>query len=128
MAGGAAPAERVARIDGQLPTHCLLGFLVGTTILQVEWHDDIQRLVPTAAVALAGIVAVLLFAGRDSRALRWIAYAGFAFELCFLYAVTLGTMLGTAGFFLAAAVMLGLLAFLIIRVERRMRTAVRGEA
>ena len=31
------------------------------------------------------------------------------------------TMLGTAGFFLAAAVILGILAFAIIRIEKRMK-------
>ena len=46
-----------------------------------------------------------MLGGRESRGLRWVAYAGFAFELAIIYAVTLQTMLGTAGFFLAAAVL-----------------------
>ena len=56
--------------------------------------------------------------------MRWIAYAGFAFELAFIYVVMLQSMLGTAGLFLAAAgIVLGLLAFVIIRVEKRMKAA-----
>jgi uncharacterized membrane protein len=111
--------EGVARIGGHLPTYGLIGFLAGMMFLQLD-TDEVGRLVAAAAVTLAGIVGALLTAGRDSRALRWIAYLGFAFELCFVYAVTLGTMLGTAGFLLAAGLILGILALLIIRVERRM--------
>jgi uncharacterized membrane protein len=112
--------ERLVRVGGHLPAYCLIGFLVGMSFLQQEMDNEVGWLVAAAAVTFAGIVGALLTAGRDSRALRWIAYLGFAFELCFVYAVTLGTMLGTAGFLLAAALILGLLAFVIIRVERRM--------
>ncbi|TIT18019.1 MAG: DUF2157 domain-containing protein, partial [Mesorhizobium sp.] len=54
--------------------------------------------------------------------LRWVAYAGFAFELAIIYVVMLQSMLGTAGFFLAAALLLGTMALVIIRVEKRMNT------
>jgi uncharacterized membrane protein len=73
-----------------------------------------------SAAALAGIAAAVVLGGRDSRGLRWMAYAGFGLELCIVYAVTMSTMLGTAGFFLAAAVILGVLALVIIRIEKRM--------
>ena len=59
-----------------------------------------------------------MLAGRESRGLRWIAYAGFAVELCIVYAVMIEDMLGTAGFFLAAGILLALLAFAIIRIEK----------
>ncbi|TIV31831.1 MAG: DUF2157 domain-containing protein, partial [Mesorhizobium sp.] len=49
------------------------------------------------------------------------AYTGFAFELAIIYSVTLRSMLDTAGFFLAAAVLLGMLALVIIRIEKRMK-------
>ena len=58
-----------------------------------------------AAVALAGIVAAVVLAGRESRGLRWIAYTGFAIELCAIYGVMIQDMLGTAGFFLAAGIL-----------------------
>ena len=79
-------------------------------------------------VALAGIVAAIMLAGRESRGLRWLAYAGFAFELAIIYSVTLQSMLDTAGFFLAAAVLLGVLALVIIRIEKRMRAPAGGAA
>lgn len=121
-----AQAEAVARIDGRLPAHGLIGFLVGMAILQVEIVDDLGPLVLAAAFTFAGIVAALILAGRESRGLRWIAYLGFGLELCFIYGATLGTMLGTAGFLLAAAVILAVLAFIIIRIERRMNAVPQG--
>lgn len=116
----AEPVERVLRLDGRLPLHALIGFLVGAAMLQIEHDDQTATLVLSALVVFTAIAAVLILAGRESRALRWTAYLGFAFELCFLYVATIGTMLGTAGLFLAAGVVLGVVAFLIIRVERRM--------
>lgn len=118
--------EAITRIDYRLPVHGLIGFLVGMAMLQAEIVDDLGPLVLAAAVTFAGIIAALILAGRESRGLRWIAYLGFALELCFVYGATLGTMLGTAGFLLAAAVILGLLAFIIIRIERRMNAAPQG--
>jgi len=73
-----------------------------------------------SAVALSGIVGAVILAGRESRGLRWIAYIGFAGELCLIYGVMIQGMLGTAGFFLAAGLLLGLMAFAIIRIEKRL--------
>ena len=74
-----------------------------------------------AVIAFAGIAAAIVLAGRDSHGLRWIAYGGFSLELAFVYTVTLGTMLGTAGLFFASGIVLGLVALLIIRIEKRMK-------
>lgn len=63
---------------------------------------------------------MLLVAGRESRMLRWLAYIAFAFNVCFLYVVMLGTMMDTAGFFLFAGLSLSALAWLIARLERRL--------
>ncbi len=113
--------ERVARLDGRLPLHALIGFLVGAALLQVEHVENTGVLVVAALVVFAAIAVAVLFAGRLSRGLRWIAYLGFALELAFVYVATVGTMLDTAGVFLTAALVLGLVGFVVIRVERRMR-------
>ncbi len=116
------PVERVARLDGLLPAHALFGFLTGMVMLQLDvWDDPGPAFVLAASVGLAATVGAVLLAGRDSRGLRWIAYLGFALELCLVYGVTVGTMLFTSGFFLAAGALLGLLSFAIIRIEKRLR-------
>ncbi len=114
--------DRVARLDGLAPVHGLIGFLTGITMTQIEIGDSAGPWFAIAAAAgLAGIVAAVVLGGRESRGLRWIAYLGFALELCLIYAVMIQGMLGTAGFFLAAGLLLGLLALAIIRIEKRMK-------
>lgn len=111
--------DRVVRLNGRLPVHGLIGFLVAMALLQIEFEGE-STFAIAAGVALAGIVAAIVLQGRASRGLRWIAYLAFALELCLIYGVTMGTMLGTAGFFLFAAVLLGGLAVIILRLEKRM--------
>lgn len=114
--------EKIARVNGLMPVHGLIGFLTGIVIAQLQVADDPgPGFAIASAIGLAGIVAAVVLAGRESRGLRWIAYLGFAVELCMVYAVMIQDMLGTAGFFLAAGVILGLLALAIIRIEKRMR-------
>jgi uncharacterized membrane protein len=116
------PTERIVRLNGLLPVHGLIGFLAGIFMIQLEAVGDaVSGFALAAAIGLAGIVAAVMMAGRESRGLRWIAYLGFALELCMIYVVMIQDMLGTAGFFLAAGVILGLLAFAIIRIEKRMK-------
>ncbi|MDF3216711.1 DUF2157 domain-containing protein [Mesorhizobium sp. M7A.F.Ca.CA.001.09.2.1] len=118
------PVDRVVQLGGRLPLHALLGFLTGLAMIQFELADEStynSGFALASAIALAGVVAAIVLAGRGSRGLRWLAYLGFAFELAIIYVVTLQSMLDTAGFFLAAAVLLGILAIVIIRVEKRMK-------
>ncbi len=120
----AGPADRILQLGGRLPLHALIGFLTGLAMIQIELGDDNGFSIGFAiasVIALAGIAAAIILGGRESRGLRWVAYAGFAFELAIIYVVTLQSMLGTAGFFLAAAVLFGILALVIIRVEKRMK-------
>lgn len=113
--------EAVVRLRGRLPVHCLIGFLCGLAMVQIDQVDEAGRLVIAALVTFGGVAAALYLAGRDSRMLRWIAYAGFGLELCFLYIVMISSMLGTAGLFLASGIVLGIIAIVIIRVERRIK-------
>jgi uncharacterized membrane protein len=114
-----AEAGRIFGLGNGLAVQGLLGFIAGMSVIQIELYEGPNFLL-IAVVVFAGIVGALLLAGRDNRMLRWLAYAGFIFELGFVYAMLLGTMLGTAGFFLAAGLLLALLAWLISRIERRM--------
>jgi len=122
------PVDRIVQLGGRLPLHGLIGFLTGVLLLQLEFSDsDVRGFAVASAVALAGIAVAIVLAGRDSRGLRWIAYLGFALELFIIYAVTMQTMLGTAGFFLVAAIILGIVAVAIIRIEKRLGRLVARE-
>lgn len=120
-------AERWTGLGHALPTHALLLFMTGLGIIQIDSIDE-PELVLLAIIALAAIVGVLLLAGRGSALLRRTAYALFAGQLGFLYVVTLGSMLGTSGFFFTASAVLALLALLIARLERRLTTTQTAEA
>ena len=125
------PVDRIVQLGGRLPLHALFGFLTGLAMIQFSLADESSYnsgFALASVVALAGIVAAIVLAGRESRGLRWLAYLGFAFELAIIYVVTLQSMLDTAGFFLAAAVLLGILAIIIIRVEKRMKGPATGGA
>jgi uncharacterized membrane protein len=117
-----APArvEVVARLDGHSPVYGFLGFLVGMMIIQGEMVNDTPQFALAAGVTFAGIAAAVVLAGRESRGLRWIAYLAFGIELVFVYIALVGTMLGTAGLFFASGIVLGLVALIIIRLEKRM--------
>ncbi|MFC5386001.1 DUF2157 domain-containing protein [Aquamicrobium segne] len=119
--------EAIARLDGRTPLHALIGFWVAMMLIQFDLEKE-SGFPVAVAITLAGIVGALIMAGHTSRGLRWIAYLAFATELCLIYALTMGTMLGTAGFFVFAAVLMGLLAMLIIRLERRAKDAAQSGA
>lgn len=128
----AGPVDRIVQLGGRLPLHALIGFIIGVAMIQFELANESGHnsgFAIASAIALAGIVAAIVLGGRESRGLRWVAYAGFAFELAIIYVVMLRSMLDTAGFFLAAAVLLGILALVILRVEKRMNApSVEGAA
>lgn len=115
-----AAVDAIAQLDGRVPLHALIAFLAATAMLQFDIADDTGRLALCALVIFAAIAAAVILAGRDSRALRWVAYLGFSLELCFVYVALVGTMLGTAGLFLASGLALAAVAFIIIRIEKRL--------
>ncbi len=125
----AAPAlvDRILMLNGRLPLHGLIGFRCGMALLQYQFSDESLATVIAALVVFGAVAAALVLAGRESRALRWVAYAGFVFELGFVYVATVGTMLGTAGLFFASGFVLAAVAFLIIRIEKRLMAKPAGE-
>lgn len=127
---GHAFVERVAQLGGPYPAHPLIGFVTGLTMVQVEVYDAFTPMLVTTLVAFAGIVAALVLRGRQSALMRWIAYAAFTVELLITYIVTIGSMIDTAGLFLFSGLALALVAFFIIRVEKRLggKPAVQGGA
>lgn len=119
-------SRRWSGLGNAVFAHLFVLSMLGFAILQVVYYDSPYLAIP-AAIALAAVVAALLTAGRLSHALRVLAYLAFAHQLVLVYSATIGTMLGTSGFFFVAALLLAALAVLITRIERRVRTAGAGE-
>ena len=120
-----ADAERWTGIGGAR-VHAMLAFGFAMLLLHVSFGDGAGLAVVALLSFAASIGALFLSRGGD-RAVRWLAYLGFGAELCLVYVLTIGTMLGTAGFLLAAGLILALAASVILRFERRFKTAAQAQ-
>lgn len=98
----------------------LLAFITAAGMAQLDYIDTDGFLFASAAVFI-GLVGAMLLSGRDNRSLRWLVYLTFSAELAVVYLVMIGTMLGTAGFFLVGGLVLAALAWFISRFERQIR-------
>jgi len=114
------PVERLTGLSDAMLFYTAACALAALFILQTGVYDDDVRMVMVIAViVLLGIVAVLMSGGGGSPALRWLAYAAFAFEVIYLYAETVGSILGTASFFFVLAVFVLVIAGLVYFAEKR---------
>jgi len=110
--------ERLTGLGEGLAVDALLGLGAAMLMLQIS-AVNAQTFAWISALSLAAVVGAVVIGGHMGRAVRWLAYLGFAVQVGAIYTNMIGSMLGTAGFFLLAAIGIGLLAFVIIRLERR---------
>jgi uncharacterized membrane protein len=68
---------------------------------------------------LAAAVTAIALCGRDNGAVRYLAYAVFAAEMLYLASETIGSILGTSGFFFISGLLVAAVAWVVIRLERR---------
>ena len=115
--------EKVERWMGFAAEHHFYTAMMTLTalfILQIDPYDNqIFSEIALGFLLLGFIVCVLVWAGQYA-AVRWLAYGAFGFEVLYLYVETIGSILGTAGFFLLLALFVLLLAGLIYYAEKRM--------
>ncbi|HVK90677.1 MAG TPA: DUF2157 domain-containing protein [Mycoplana sp.] len=124
-----SPLRPLAASAGAAPAfYAFLLLAIGLGILHFETESVGGRLllgIATLAAALGGIA----LSGRDNGAVRYLAYAVFAAETLYLASETLGSILGTSGFFLISGLVVAAVAWLVIRLERRFSVRVGiGEA
>lgn len=114
-----SPLFRFAKAAGSAPAFYtfLLG-AIGLGLLHFELDDAGGRLIVGIATLVASVGAIAL-AGRDNGAVRYLGYAVFALEVFYLSFETVGTILGTSGFFLLSGLLVAMVAWLVIRLERR---------
>lgn len=77
---------------------------------------------PTAALGvliLALSIAAIALEGRDNGAVRFLAYGAFAAEVLYLSYETIDSILGTSAFFLLSGLVVAILAFVVVRLEKR---------
>ncbi|HTO33471.1 MAG TPA: DUF2157 domain-containing protein [Pararhizobium sp.] len=123
-----SPVYRFARDAGAGPAfYSFLLAVLGLAALHTEIDGrggEIALGATTLAVALGGVA----IAGRLNGAVRFLGYAVFSAETLYLASETLGSILGTSGFFLISGVVVGLIAWMVIRLEKRLsaKPAVEG--
>jgi uncharacterized membrane protein len=101
------------------------GFIAAHMALMLFQFDDQlvsqSREVATGFAILVLAIVGLALSGHRNLAVRWSAYGVFCFEVLYLAFETIGSLIGTAGFFLTVGVLVLLLAVFVIRMERRLQ-------
>ena len=126
----ASPLMPFARTAGAAPAfYAFLIASIGFFLVHAEisngsfennvWVEDKVPLIVVAAATLVGSVVAIALSGRDNGAVRYLAYFVFACEILYLASETIGSIIGTAGFFLVAGVLVAIAAWLVIQLERR---------
>ncbi|AGB70998.1 MULTISPECIES: DUF2157 domain-containing protein [Rhizobium] len=126
----ASPLLPFARTAGAAPAfYTFLIASIGFFLVHAEisngsfennvWVEDKLPLVIVAAATLASSVIAIALTGRDNGAVRYLAYFVFACEILYLAGETIGSIIGTAGFFLVAGLLVAIAAWVVIQLERR---------
>ncbi|MDO9415366.1 DUF2157 domain-containing protein [Pararhizobium sp.] len=92
--------------------------ILGLVALNVE-VDGTRDTIAVAAVTLVAAIGGLSLAGRVNGAVRYLAYTVFAGETLYLCSETIGSIIGTSGFFLISGLFVAFAAWLVIRLEKR---------
>ncbi|MBV2142899.1 DUF2157 domain-containing protein [Falsochrobactrum sp. TDYN1] len=117
--------QKLTRFAHPLASYGLLLALLALGILQMDRlfsstaYGMLTNDVLCGILILALSVGALALCGRKNGGLRSIAYAAFSVEVLYLAFATVGSMIGTSGFFLTAGVLVLLLAAFVRRMEKR---------
>lgn len=98
--------------------YALLLALSGFAYVQGSAVDAVSIAV-LGVIILALSIAAIALDGRDNGAVRFLAYGAFAAEVLYLSYETIDSILGTSAFFLLAGLVVAILAFIVIRLEKR---------
>jgi uncharacterized membrane protein len=122
-----SPLFSLARSAGAAPAfYSYLVTLAGLATLHVEFDDVSQRLaigVITLVIAIGGIA----LSGKENGAVRYLGYITIAVETLYLASETIGSIIGTSGFFLVSGLVVALVAWAVITLEKRF-SAQQGKA
>jgi len=118
--------QRLTRFAHPLAAYGLALALLALVTLQINQMfsyssvtANLDRDILYSIFILALAIGAIAVAGRNNGGLRSIAYAAFSIQVLYLAFETVGTMIGTSGFFLTAGILVLLLAALVRRMENR---------
>lgn len=112
--------QRLGGPHGVASAYGTVMLLAGLGVIQGDLSGDNLALEIAMAVLILGAsVAVLAIAGRDNQSIRRFAYVAFAAETIYVVGETLGSLIGSSGFLFLGGLTLAIIAYLVMRVERR---------
>lgn len=114
--------EQIAAWSEALGAYGFIILLLTLLFFQFDVRsDEVASQLVTGFAILGCAVGGLVLSGHRNLAVRWVAYTAFSLEVLYLAFETIGTMIGTASFFLSAGVLVLLLAAFVVRMERRLQ-------
>jgi uncharacterized membrane protein len=118
-----SPLHAFARSAGAAPAfYSYLVLLLGLLVLHAEFDGVADRLF-LGIITLAAAIAGIALSGKENGAVRYLGYATFAAETLYLASETIGSIIGTSGFFLISGLVVALIAWAVITLERRFSKA-----
>jgi uncharacterized membrane protein len=97
---------------------CLVA-MIGLARYQLEANGAFSIAV-TGCILLGFCILAIMLKGRDNTAIRYLAYSAFVADVLYLANETIGSLLGTSAFFLLSGLVVAVVAFIVVRVERRL--------
>ncbi|HEV7321973.1 MAG TPA: DUF2157 domain-containing protein [Ensifer sp.] len=123
-----SPLRPIAMEAGSAPAFYSFALtLLGFTAFQYEAAGLATEVATGAGTLLVALLGIAV-AGAQNGAVRYLGYIAFAGELLYLAFETLGSMLGTSGFFLISGLVVAGIAWLVIRIEGHMARTRHKEA
>ena len=124
--GSLAPGlfgNAIAR-HGTLSAYGAVMLLSGLGLIQAMLDNPSLAVeLAVAALILLISVALLVVAGGENRLVRRFAYFAFAAETIYVVSETLGSLLGSFGFLFLGGLVLAIIAFVVMKIEKRFKKA-----
>ena len=118
-----SPLHALARSARAAPAfYSYLVLLLGLLVLHSEFGGVADRLF-VGVITLGAAITGIALSGKENGAVRYLGYAAFAAETLYLASETIGSIIGTSGFFLVSGVVVALVAWAVITLEKRLSKA-----
>jgi uncharacterized membrane protein len=115
------PIDNITDFARALLGYLLLLSFAGFMFLQLSNYNDVGGNMIMGLLVIALSVGALILKGRDHGAVRALAYTAFGSEILYLASLTVGSLLGTSVFFLLSGVIVLIIAWLVVRIEKRIK-------
>lgn len=103
----------------------LQSYAFAVSLLAFGWiqaaDDSTGNSLVIGIIVLGYSIGALLLKGRDNGKVRGLAYTAFGIEILYLSFETIGSLIGTSAFFLFAGIIVLFIAWLVVRIEKRLK-------